>query len=82
MKDLSDLLEQQRRSYERRLYDLRAQLKAQGGNIRSMDHVDLSRARDLGLVSEHVAEAEFAASSSAQGDAAQVGLRVAPSRSG
>ena len=60
MKDLSDLMEQQRRSYERRLYEMRAQLQEQGGNIRSMDFVDLSRAKDMGLVSKDVAEAEFA----------------------
>lgn len=38
----------------------RADLRAQGGNVRSMDVVDLGRAKTLGLIGEAGAEKELA----------------------
>jgi hypothetical protein len=55
-----ELKEQQRRSYERRLTAMREELDAQGGNLRRMDHIDLSQAKSLGLVSAKAVDDEFA----------------------
>jgi hypothetical protein len=55
-----ELKEQQQRGYERRLSAMRLELEAQGGNLRRMDHVELSQAKSLGLVSAKAVDAEFA----------------------
>jgi hypothetical protein len=60
VKDAWDLVEQQRRDYERRLSEARAELEEQGANLRSMDFVDLCQAKTLGLISAKGADAEFA----------------------
>jgi hypothetical protein len=44
---------------ESRLRDVTRQLKARGGDIRSMDGVDLYRARQIGLISAELADEEM-----------------------
>jgi hypothetical protein len=53
-------LAEKQMSLRRMLRKARADLCAQGGNVRSMDVVDLGRAKALGLIGEAEAEKELA----------------------